>query len=455
MKSVEVYLKNAVIAASLVLIALSILLTACVSVSYRVPINAGAAHNFEPAEVQLTPPPAKAAEPTSPPATLVAEIVSPLQSATVRPEAVYTPTVDINQVMSSPDYGMQAFLYWQAEVADRDAKLIQDAGFRWVKQEIAWREIEGGGKGLWRWNITDRVIDQIEAHELKVIVRLGVQPKWAAPAVPFPEIGPPADLQDFYDYVYAVAERYKGRVEAYQIWNEPNLAREWGGKPPNPAEYVALLKAGYQAVKAADPSAIVISAGLAPTTQDNAAAMPDVHFIQEMYNAGAAAYFDALGVHAAGYKSPPEMDPQIIATTPELNNNDGGPAELRRVYGFRHVEDVRELMVANGDIHKKIVVLEFGWTVDPRPDSPYHWHAVTPEQQDKYLQRAFAYAAENWQPWIGVMTVIYIANPEWSAADEQTYWSVVYPGYPELNTAPAYYGLLTMDKVPPVEASTN
>jgi hypothetical protein len=109
-------------------------------------------------------------------------------------------------------------------------------------------------------------------------------------------------------------------------------------------------------------------------------------------------------------------------------------------------------MVVNGDADKKIVVLEFGWTIDPRPDSPYHWHAVSPEQQDKYLQRAFAYAAENWQPWIGVMTVIYIAHPEWTAADEQTYWSVVYPGYPDLNTAPAYYGLLTMEKVPPVGA---
>ena len=59
------------------------------------------------------------------------------------------------------------------------------------------------------------------------------------------------------------------------------------------------------------------------------------------------------------------MDPKIIATTPELNNNDGASEELRRVYGFRHVEDVRKLMVKNDDAAKKVVVLEFGWTVDP------------------------------------------------------------------------------------------
>ncbi|GAB4445138.1 MAG: hypothetical protein Kow0031_27630 [Anaerolineae bacterium] len=364
--------------------------------------------------------------------------------------SAYSPTVDVGAVMSSPDYGLQAFLYWQEEIADRDLKLIEDAGFRWVKQEFPWREIEGAGKGQWNWANTDRVMNQIDAHGLKVIARLGVQPGWAA-GVPLPEIGPPDNLQDFYDYVFAVASRYQGRVEAYQIWNEPNLAREWGGRPPSPAEYTELLKTGYQAIKAADPNAIVISAGMAPTTRHDDQAMPDTLFIQGMYDAGAGPWFDVLGVHAPGYKSEPEIDPAVVAADPALNNNDSAPEELRRVYAFRRVEDLRRLMVANGDEAKKVVVLEFGWTIDPRPDSPYRWHAVTETQQDKYLQRAFAYAAENWQPWIGVMTVIYIADPRWTLEDEQTYWSVVYPGYPALRTSMAYYGLLTMGKVPPVE----
>ena len=364
-------------------------------------------------------------------------------------EPAYTPTVNLSQVMSSPDYGMQVFLYWQEEVADRDLRLVKEAGFRWVKQEIPWREVEGKAKGAWQWDIPDRIMNQIDAYNLKVIVRLGSQPGWAS-EVALPEVSPPDNLQDFYDYVYAVASRYRGRVDAYQIWNEPNLAREWGGRPPNPAEYAALLKTGYQAVKAADPQAIVISAGLAPTTRHDQAAMPDVYFIQGMYGAGVAPYFDALGVHAPGYKSPPEIDPAVVASTPELNNNDSAAVELRRVYCFRHVEDVREIMVRNGDAAKKVVVLEFGWSVDPRPDSPYHWHAVSPEQQDKYLQRAYEYAQEHWQPWIGAMSLIYIADPRWHWGDEQVYWSIVYPGYPDLRTAPAYYGVYYMPKVAPM-----
>ncbi len=433
MKSIERYLPRLVVIASCLLIILSILLPACGVVGVTTT-------GWNPA-VLVTDPDAAAPTPALE-ETTEAEV-----------EAIYTSTAEVDKIMSSPDYGMQVFLYWREEVADRDLKLVEEAGFRWVKQEIAWREVEGHAKGAWQWETPDRIMDQIEAHNLKVIVRLGSQPGWASSAM-LPDVSPPDNLQDFYDYVFAVADRYQGRVAAYQIWNEPNLAREWGERPPNPAEYVEILKVGYQAVKAADPQAIVISAGLAPTTRNDEQAMPDIYFIQGMYDAGAAPYFDALGVHAAGYKSPPETELDVIANDPELNNSDNTLEELRRVYGFRHVEDVREIMVRNGDEAKKIVLLEFGWTVDPRPESPYYWHAVTLEQQDKYLQRAYAYAEANWQPWIGVMSVIYIANPTWHMGMEETYWSVVYPGYPELRTSPAYYGLLYMPKVPPVEMQT-
>ena len=434
MRTFNTYLPRLLIVASLLLISLSFLLTAYGPAGNVARENEGAG-----------------APAVNPPAEIEGE-QGEIESVTA---PVHTPTIELDQVMSSPDYGMQVFLYWQEEIADRDLKLVQSAGFRWVKQEIPWREVEGTAKGAWQWHSSDRIMDQIEAHRLNVIVRLGSQPAWAATKVEFPDIGPPDNLQDFYDYVYAVASRYKGRVEAYQIWNEPNLAREWGGRPPDPAEYTAMLKVAYRAVKNADPNAAVISAGLAPTTRNDAEAMPDVYFVQGMYDAGAAPYFEALGVHAAGYKSPPETDPAVVATDPALNNNDSGPEALRRVYAFRHVEDVREIMVRNGDQDKKIVILEFGWTIDPRPNSPYAWHAVTPEQQDKYLQRAYAYAEANWQPWIGVMSLIYIANPNWHWGHEETYWSIVYPGYPELRTAPAYYGVLYMPKVPPVEPTSS
>jgi polysaccharide biosynthesis protein PslG len=399
-----------------------------------------------------TPPPP---QPTATPApTGTNPEPTPTATGLVEPTATRLPPAptprDSPAAMSSPDYGMQVFLFWREEIADRDLGLVRDAGFHWVKQEFAWREIEGAGKGVFDWTNPDRVIDEVDAFGLNIIARIGVQPQWATPALPLPEVGPPQNYQDFADFIFAIASRYRGRIDAYQIWNEPNLAREWGNRPPNPQEYTQLLCLAYNAVKRADPNAAVISAGLAPTTRWDAVAVPDTVFIQGLYDAGAKPCFDFLGAHGAGYKSPPETDPAVIAADPNLSNpgdHAGGvPEELRRVYGFRHVEDVRQVMVRNGDADKRVVLLEFGWTIDPRPDSPYFWHRVTDIEQADYLVRAYQYARQNWQPWIAVMSLIYVANPEWTLDDEQTYWSIVYPKYPETLLAPAYHALKAMPK---------
>ena len=195
--------------------------------------------------------------------------------------------------MASPDYGIQAFLWWRPEVAHRDLGLIRDAGFTWVKQWFAWRDIEGKGKGQYDWSIADRVVNQVQEFGLKLIVRVDSAPDWAGP--------PPANSDHFVDFLSAMANRYRGRIQAYQVWNEPNLAREWGNKPPNAREYTEMLKKAYQAIRRNDPNAIVVSAGLAPTTELSQRAVPDTQFVQAMYDAGAKPYFDALGAHGAGF----------------------------------------------------------------------------------------------------------------------------------------------------------
>lgn len=350
--------------------------------------------------------------------------------------------------MSSPDYSIHAFLFWRAEVADRDLGLIKDAGFRWVKQEFAWREIEGAEKGVFNWDNTDRMMGQIAERNLKVIARLGVQPAWAGGG--YPEVGPPDNYQDFADFAFAVADRYKGQIGAYQIWNEPNLSREWGNRPPSPAEYTELLKVTYEAIKRADPNAIVITAGLAPTTRYDDVAMPDIYFVQGIYDAGAASYFDMLGVHGAGYKAPPEMDPGEVARDPNYANpgdfDAGVSEELRRIYCFRHVEDVHNVMVKNGDVNKRVIILEFGWTTDNRENSPYKWHHVSEEVQGDYIVRAYKYAEQNWKPWIAAMSVIYMPDADWTAEDEQWYWSIVVPRWPDAWPRPAYHMIKAMSK---------
>jgi hypothetical protein len=378
---------------------------------------------------------------TRPAATATASVASPTPepakptATAVPPSPTARPTVARPRpsgAMTSPDYGVQAFLWWREEVADRDLGLIRDAGFRWVKQLFSWQDIEGAGKGQFDWSYTDRIVNQVEKYGLKLIVRISQDPN-----TPFWAGVPPENAGDFAEFAAAVANRYRGRIQAYQVWNEPNLAREWGGKRPDPSGYAYLLRKAYEAIKAMDPNAIVITAGMAPTGTDSEIAMPDIRFYDLMYQAmggSSKGYFDMLGVHGAGYAAPPELSPdEAAADKPRY----GG----ERFFAFRHVEDVRAIMERNGDSAKRMAVLEFGWTTDDRPDSPYSWHGagagITEQLKGEYLVRAYQYAAEHW-PWVGLMIVIYMPDANWTRNDEQYYWSIIGPGYPDRYWREAY-----------------
>jgi len=357
---------------------------------------------------------------------------NPSPTATALP----TPTSWPRVRMASPEYGMQAFLWWHEEAARRDLGLIRDAGFGWVKQHVAWRDVEGAAKGHYDWYFTDRIVGEAEHLGLHVLFRLDREPVWAVPPRDtFSDNGPPQNPQDFGDFCHRLAERYRGRVRAYEVWNEPNLAREWGGWPPDPAGYVELLRACYVGIKTADPRALVVSAGLSPTGTGPPEAMPDTEYLIAMYEAGAAPYFDLLGVNAPGFLYPPEISPEEVAA-----KHDG-----HRFFCFRHVEDMREIMLRYDDGDKQVAVLEMGWTTDPVHPG-YAWFAVTEEQKADYLVRAFRYAKEHWSPWIGLMTVISVADPRWTEEDEQYWWAITEPDWPQTRVRPAYEALREMEK---------
>ncbi len=359
-------------------------------------------------------------------------------AASATPAHAPTPTSWPRARLNSPEYATQVFLWWKPEIAHRDLTLVQQMGFTWIKQSFAWRDIEGLAKGHFDWALADSVVKRASNRELKLLARIDRQPFWAQPPGTEPlENAPPANLQDFADFCYALAERYTGRIAAYQVWNEPNLSREWGDRPPDPAGYVELLKACHASIKRADPDALVISAGMAPTGTWTEQVMPDDMFLERMYQAGAAPYFDILGAHAPGFKAPPEASPGEVAAKPEL----GG----QRFFCFRRVEDLRAIMVRYGDADKQVAVLEMGWTTDSiHPE--YAWHAVDEQTQADYLVRAFKFARDNWSPWISIMTVIGFPDPFWTENDEQYWWTVVYPDWPKARVRPAYEALKAMTK---------
>jgi hypothetical protein len=345
--------------------------------------------------------------------------------------------------LNGPQYGIQTFLWWNVDnkTAWRDADLVQGLGFGWLKEQFSWSAISGS-RGGYDWFRTDWIVKLAAERKLKLLVRLDKAPFWA-----LAEAGdagkytdtPPKDPALMGEFCGALAGHYAGRIAAYEVWNEPNLAREWGGQPPDPAGYVALLKACYTAIKAADPKAIVLSAGMAPTiTDDSSVSMPDDQYYQGLYAAGGAAYFDMLGVHAPGYGNPPERAPADCQADAFWQS---------AVWCFRHVEEIRAIMVAAKDGAKQIAVTEMGWTTDP-VHNDYKWYAVSEAMQADYLVRAFQYAKANWQPWIGLMSMVYIADPHWTPDDEQYWWAITRPtaaGEPP-TLLPAYAALKKMPK---------
>jgi hypothetical protein len=265
-----------------------------------------------------------------------------------------------------------------------------------------------------------------------VIARVDVSPPWARPdANPH---GPPLQYADYADFVYALVSRYRtgstnGRLHAIEVWNEPNLHKEWGNQPVNrrqAAEYTRLLRGAYEAAKRADPNVTIISGSLSPTGWNDDTARPDDVYLHWLYQAGAASWFDALGVHGAGYGSAPDTVPMTVERYPHPS------------FYFRRAEQLHDIMVEYGDGDKQIWMMEFGWTTDPINPS-YAWYRVTEEQKGDYLVRAYRLAKERWAPWIGVMALWTMPDPRWTSRQEEYWWAILDPDGTE---RPSYQRLL-------------
>jgi len=334
---------------------------------------------------------------------------------------------------ASLSYGVHTFLWWNGSYRTWDLDNVRQLNFGYVKESFSWSNIQPQ-RDTWHWVLADEVVEEVAYRGRRLVVRIDGAPEWAMR----PAGRDPFDLNALGIYCEALATRYRGRIEAYQVWNEPNLAREWGERTPDPAAYVRLLAACSRAIRAADPAAIIISAGISPTGTRNPFALPDEEYLWRMYVAGASQHFDVLGVHAPGYSLPPEASRQ-----------DAAAADQPRWARFRHVEDIRAIMVANGDAHKQIAITEMGWTTDTRPDSIYAWFGVSPETQADYLARAYAYAAQNWRPWVGLMVTIYLSKDTWTPETEEWWWSINEPAPPPVWThmRPAYFALANMEKI--------
>jgi polysaccharide biosynthesis protein PslG len=95
----------------------------------------------------------------------------------------------------------------------------------------------------------------------------------------------PSDPTTYQTFMQTMANRYAGKVAAYEIWNEENLSRELGVGNVAPTSYLPLLEAGTRGVRAGDPSALVLLGAPSPTGANlDGQSIDDLSYLQQLYN---------------------------------------------------------------------------------------------------------------------------------------------------------------------------
>jgi hypothetical protein len=258
-------------------------------------------------------------------------------------------------------FGVEAFLIGQDVnvLADQVTQL----GMEWVKVRVDWSQLEPA-QGQIIFTEVDNVVNTLEGRGIGILFTVTNAPSWARTSVD--ENGPPDDLQTYSDFVGELASRYSGRVGAYEVWDEPNLRRNWNcDNTICETQYIDMLSGAYDAIKAADTGAQVISAGLAPTGfNDGINAFDDRLFLQGLYADGLADVSDAVGAHPGGWANPPAArcceQPQGVETH----------FESERFYFLETLSAYRSIMVSAGDANTAIWVTKFGWGSSEDTEAP-------------------------------------------------------------------------------------
>jgi len=270
-------------------------------------------------------------------------------------------------------YGFGSGAMWVTNSAadnNRELDAVARTGASWVRILIDRSAIETN-KGVYNWGYADNLVNAAASHGLRVLGVIGYTPLWnrtEGPQLLF-STSPPRDMDTWGRFVSAAAQRYAGRINAWEVWNEPNLTQFMGFIGDRPQHYADILKSAYPAIKSVTPGATVIVAGLSPSGgPDNPPA-----FMQKLYDAGIGGFFDAAAAH-----------PYVFVG--------GMAADYEN--GWSDVARLHDVMAAHGDGGKKIWLTELG-----APTSEGDGQGVSQQEQAKQITDVLAAAAAT--PYVG------------------------------------------------------
>lgn len=334
-------------------------------------------------------------------------------------------------VASAAEKGLSVDLTWAISDADksRTQAAVADLGARWVRLTINWKDAEPTAKGSYNaWWLAeyDKALSAALAAGARPIVVISGTPGWANGGRA--DNVPPTRSSDYADFLRFITARLGDRVDAWQIWNEPNTTRFWTG---NVSNYVELLKVAYPAAKAGDPTSPVLFGGLS---------LSDWPWVRDAYAAGAKGSFDAMAVHPYTYCG---------STGPDDVRTSNGRITRDSFTGYR---EVYAEMTAAGDGAKNIWVTEFGWNTSTKPCDPgagYWSGGVSEDQQAKNISRAYEIFAQD--AYVPVAVLYSARNNYWTADadDGEARFGLMHTNYTAKPGYAAYKNITQVTSTPP------
>jgi hypothetical protein len=290
----------------------------------------------------------------------------------------------------------------------RELDAVRSAGAGWVRVDFPWVTVEPS-PGVFRWNDLDRTTEAAAQRGIKVLAMPAYAPAWARPGCGTLKC-PPADPDDFARFVAEAGRRYgPDRVQAWEIWNEPNIPTFWHPRP-SPDAYATLLDRAAAALKAARPGAYVVSAGLSPAYSDGTAVAP-LDFVNRLYALEAMENVDAVGMHPYSATLLP-----LTPSTEAWNT-------------FLQMESVHKLMNSYGDGHKQVWGTEFGVATGTSRTS------TSEAQQAAVIEEGYARLADGSWPWLGTLFTYSLRDRSSDLGDRQSNYGLLrHDGSPK----PAY-----------------
>ncbi|MCA9908159.1 MAG: endo-1,4-beta-xylanase [Anaerolineae bacterium] len=378
-------------------------------------------------------------EPTTEPSD-TAPVQAVAQAATSAPQPTLLPTevdrfeVGV-QVQIPPDLSPDLMNQW-ANVAKNQLSV------NWVKMQIRWEQVEPE-KGNFDWSQTDLYLPAASEQGLHVLASIVTAPAWARePGVNLEQHGPPADYNDYVNFVTQILQRYPGMIHAVEVWNEHNLDREWtSARGLSAANYVEMLRLSYQAIKNIDPGIIVISGALSPTgLSDGVRAWDDFVYMDQMIQAGLLNYTDCVGVHHNGINVSPDYRWDAIPNDPTARFR--GPFDNpHHSWSFRSTLEQYANKIALAGGKQKLCITEFGWASTEGFDESVGFNGTVRQGFEFALdntlqeQRDFTVAAlQNMADWGFVRLAIlwnlnYGPQAGWDPQNDNVFYSIIGPGF--------------------------